>query len=155
MTNPDEARAKATERTRLWRLNNPEKFAAQKLRWQQVSKNKVVITPSKSRKPNESFQDYLGRNWNNLRSRKRCLGFEFTLWPNDLTFPTHCPVLGMELDYTGKNQDNSWSMDRLDSDKGYVPGNVFIISKRANRLKNDGTREEHEKIAKWMNYLDN
>lgn len=31
-----------------------------------------------------------------------------------------------------------------------VKGNVVVMSYEANRLKNDGTAEEHETIAKWM-----
>lgn len=38
----------------------------------------------------------------------------------------------------------------MDNEKGYVPGNVVVMSYRANRLKNDGTAEEHEIIAAWM-----
>lgn len=34
------------------------------------------------------------------------------------------------------------SLDRLDSSKGYVKGNVRVISKRANQLKNNATVEE-------------
>jgi hypothetical protein len=33
---------------------------------------------------------------------------------------------------------------------GYVHGNVRVISNRANRLKSDGTKEEHLKIAEYM-----
>lgn len=44
----------------------------------------------------------------------------------------------------------SYSLDRVDNKKGYVPGNVVVMSYKANRLKNDGTAEEHETIAKWM-----
>lgn len=29
-------------------------------------------------------------------------------------------------------------------------GNVIVMSYKANRLKNDGTADEHEAIAKWM-----
>lgn len=42
------------------------------------------------------------------------------------------------------------SLDRIDPRKGYVKGNVWIISYRANLIKNDGTAEEHEMIAKAM-----
>lgn len=34
--------------------------------------------------------------------------------------------------------------------EGYVPGNVEVISFRANRIKNNGTADEHERIAQWM-----
>lgn len=76
---------------------------------------------------------------------------EFTIEFGDLTFPTHCPALGIELDYFANSRaENSPSFDRLDPSKGYVKGNVAIISWRANRIKNDGTAEEHQKIADFM-----
>jgi hypothetical protein len=80
------------------------------------------------------------------------LGIEFTINFGDIDFPTHCPILGIELDYFSENgwSENSPSFDRLNSFLGYVKGNVAIISMRANRLKNNGTAEEHEKIAKFM-----
>jgi hypothetical protein len=64
-----------------------------------------------------------------------------------------CPVLGLPLNYTvltGRPEDNSPSIDRFDNDLGYVHGNVRVISNRANRLKSDGTKEEHLKIAEYM-----
>ena len=39
-------------------------------------------------------------------------------------------------------------IDRIDSSKGYVKGNVRVISKRANTLKNNATIEELELVLK-------
>lgn len=69
----------------------------------------------------------------------------------DLVFPTHCPILGIELDYFSEQaQDSSPSFDCLDPAKGYIKGNVFIISWRANRVKNDGSAQEHRAIAEFI-----
>jgi len=85
--------------------------------------------------------------------RKRCKekGIDYDL---DLEFirsiiPNRCPILGIELTYDD-HIDKSPSIDRLDPNKGYVKGNVSIISNRANRLKNNGTAEEHKLIYEWM-----
>lgn len=80
------------------------------------------------------------------------LGIEFTVDFGDIEFPTHCPILGIELDYFTEYgwSENSPSFDRLDPNKGYVKGNVTVISMRANRIKNNGTVEEHRKIADFM-----
>jgi hypothetical protein len=77
--------------------------------------------------------------------------YEWTVDFGELHFPTHCPVLGIELDYfADSRQENSVSFDRIDNDKGYVKGNVLICSWRANRLKNNGTPEEHLKIYEFF-----
>lgn len=94
----------------------------------------------------------------NARFRGRQRGLEATITPSDLEWPTHCPVLGLELDYparSGERKDrqiaaNCPSLDRWDSSKGYVPGNVFVISYRANTLKNNSSFEETLKILEYL-----
>lgn len=72
----------------------------------------------------------------------------------DLNWPTHCPVLGIELDYFAEfRQENSPSFDQTEPGKGYVRGNVQIVSWRANRLKNNGTADEHRRIAEYIDSL--
>ena len=88
--------------------------------------------------------------------RRTCKMFEveFSLDESDICpLPKVCPVLGIVLNYavtSGKPEDNSPSIDRLDNSKGYVHGNVRVISNRANRLKGDGTIEEHLKVIAYM-----
>ena len=45
-------------------------------------------------------------------------------------------------------KDNSPSLDRIDSSKGYTPDNVWVISRRANIIKHDATLEELLLISK-------
>jgi hypothetical protein len=94
------------------------------------------------------------------KSRAKRKGLEFSLVLSDLIMPELCPILGIKLvthhetdagNGQGHNRfDESPSLDRIDNDKGYVPGNVRIISWRANHLKSDGTADEHEKIAFYI-----
>lgn len=85
------------------------------------------------------------------RQNAKRTGWPWTVELKDVEFPTHCPMLGIKLDYSGKAvKENSPSFDRLNTKKGYVKGNVIICSWRANRIKNDGTAKEHELIAKFM-----
>jgi hypothetical protein len=110
-----------------------------------------------------------GKEWNNKQFRKSAIyqtmrekfrakkanaiksGKEFTIEFGDLVFPTHCPVLGLELDYFNDTRaENTVTFDRVDPSKGYIKGNVVMISWRANRIKNDGTAEEHLQIANFM-----
>lgn len=90
------------------------------------------------------------------RGRKR--GLPATITPGDLFWPTHCPVLGIELDYParagqrGKDRvaPNWPSLDRFDPSMGYVPGNVFVISFRANTLKSNGSLEEFQGVVRYL-----
>jgi hypothetical protein len=81
------------------------------------------------------------------RSRAKKNGIFFDINHEDLTWPTHCPVLGIELIYGARNagtkyRDNSPSIDRIDPSIGYVKGNVMVISFRANAMKRNATAHE-------------
>ena len=88
--------------------------------------------------------------WNNSKHRAMRKGLEFNLELDDIPqIPEYCPVLGLKLDVNAKSfQDNSPTLDRIDSSKGYVKGNIRIISYRANMLKSNATFEEIKKIYK-------
>lgn len=62
-----------------------------------------------------------------------------------------CPILGIKMEtHTGKVQDNSYTLDRVIPEKGYVKGNVAIISHRANSIKRDANLKELIQLVKWM-----
>ena len=73
-------------------------------------------------------------------------GIEFSLTEADLPpIPEYCPVFPwIKLVYAvGEGRsDGSLSLDRIDSSRGYVPGNIRFISDRANRLKSDASDQE-------------
>ena len=84
------------------------------------------------------------------RAKKRGLDFNLTI--EDVVIPAVCPILGIEIkrkDGRG-GREFSPSLDRIIPSLGYIKGNTAVISYRANRIKNDGTAEEHEKIAAWI-----
>ena len=98
------------------------------------------------------------RKFNERMKDARKRGIEATIKFTDISWPTHCPVLGIELDYKTKRGNRKAlnpanpSIDRWDNTKGYIPGNVFIISNRANSLKNNGSIEELEAVAKYARH---
>jgi len=83
------------------------------------------------------------------RAKKR--GIEFTITLDDIDVPTHCPVFGLELSTSsGRRTHSSYSLDRLDNSLGYVPGNVKVISWKANQYKGDLTIKQVEALLAYM-----
>lgn len=91
-----------------------------------------------------------------IMAKKRCLksNKEFNIKPEDIPeIPLFCPILNIELIRNINNfgpSDNSPSLDRIDTSKGYIIGNLKIISNRANRIKSDSTLEEIKNIYNYM-----
>lgn len=82
-------------------------------------------------------------------------GIPFTISIDDVVVPEFCPVLGIKIEpgRQGKGkgiEDNSPSLDKFIPELGYVPGNIAVISWRANRLKHNATTNELEKVVNWM-----
>lgn len=92
--------------------------------------------------------------WQNAKANAKKRQCVFNLAVEDIQIPEYCPVfpdLKLELlPIAGKRSDASLSLDRLIPERGYVPGNVSVISWRANRIKNDGSYEDHLAITEWM-----
>lgn len=85
------------------------------------------------------------------RQRARASGAPFEITKADIVIPERCPVLDIELSGgIGKLHAGSPTLDRIDPTKGYVKGNIAVISHRANRLKNNATLRELEAIAEWV-----
>ena len=129
------------ERHKAWyaanHIESAERLRNNTIRWQQSNPLAYLLSTAK------------------YRSKKS--GLEFNLTVQDLEpAPIKCPILGYDLEYLpiGKGRlHHSASLDRIDNTKGYVKGNVIIISDRANRLKKDATAEELKKLSDFYNGL--
>jgi exonuclease VII large subunit len=89
--------------------------------------------------------------WKENRKRARARGIQFNLEPSDIVIPKVCPILGIELSFgVGRVHEASPSLDRIIPSLGYVKGNCFIISSKANRMKQDNTIEDFMKILKYI-----
>lgn len=86
------------------------------------------------------------------RRRARAKGVPFNLTIDDFDIPEFCPILGIKLVVSeGRGPGfNSASLDRIDPIKGYVPGNIQVVSSRANTMKNDANVSELHKFAAWV-----
>jgi hypothetical protein len=89
--------------------------------------------------------------YHNAKGRARRAGLPFNLTRDDIKIPTHCPILGTELTQgAGRMLLTSPSLDKIIPEKGYIKGNIAIISMRANQLKSNATLAELEKLLVWM-----
>lgn len=87
------------------------------------------------------------------RGRSRRSGLKFNLTVEDIIIPKRCPVFNCLLK---RNKDakspafNSPSIDKIIPKKGYIKGNVQVISYKANVMKNNATIKELIQFAEWI-----
>lgn len=141
-------RDKIKERSRQWYLTHKEHSRKLGRAWRarlsadpHSSKNSILIAKHILR---------------GAHDRARRLKVEFSLTPQDiLPLPVYCPMLQHELLYiTSRGSQNSIpegaaSIDRINNKRGYVSGNVHIISWRANHVKNNATVEELRAVLSY------
>jgi hypothetical protein len=90
------------------------------------------------------------------KSRAKKKGLDFNIDKSDINVPIVCSILGIPIikEYKkgtkGGPTSNSPSLDRIDNLKGYVKGNVRVISHKANTMKHNATPEELIKFALWV-----
>jgi hypothetical protein len=83
--------------------------------------------------------------------------------PFDITFEylesiatDMCPVFGIVFEWgssklgKGYTKENCPTLDRIQPHLGYVKGNVAFLSHKANRIKDNGTMQDHYAIADWI-----
>lgn len=72
----------------------------------------------------------------------------FNLELADIVIPERCPVFLVPF---ARNDHNLCpQLDRIDPKKGYVKGNVAVISGKANRIKSDASAEELALVLRWL-----
>ena len=146
--------------TEIWLA--PESFAKKKAKTARICKKWVEANRLEN---SEAFQRMKERSRLNMRKawetrpkemmvirvKAKCkkLGLPFNLCADDFEMPEYCPLLGLKLERgAGKATMNSPELDRIIPSLGYVKGNVWVISRRANLIKSDATIEEIRMLAK-------
>lgn len=94
--------------------------------------------------------DYIKHVYRQKRASAKSGGQEFTIKLEDLraVWVDVCPILGKPL--IAGDPMLGYSIDRIDSSKGYVPGNIEVISARANRMKSDATIYGMQRFAQGI-----
>lgn len=84
------------------------------------------------------------------KQRSEKFGFPFDINESDLVIPEKCPILGIPLEIGGRFKANSPSIDKIVPEKGYVKGNVAIMSFRANQIKGTATLTELKSLVNFL-----
>jgi|TARA_R110001592_G_scaffold59147_3_gene179358 hypothetical protein len=127
------------------------------------------ILQTKNRENNrEEYNDYFKKRYTTERRRASYIKYmetellnkakhrakrknqEFNLTIEDIVIPEKCPVFGESIVRDVNNQ-MSPSLDRVDNTKGYIKGNVQVISKKANMMKANLTISDLDKIYRYIN----
>ena len=103
-------------------------------------------------------QQHISTYLKNARSRARRDNVPFSLTKEYLLSiaTDECPIFHTPFEWgvsglgKGNTKDNCPTLDRILPELGYVEGNVAFLSHRANRIKDNGTMQEHYAIADWI-----
>jgi hypothetical protein len=89
------------------------------------------------------------------RQRAKQKNVACTITEKDIRIPKRCPALGIVLKQgTGKRRlAESPTLDRLNPRRGYVPGNVVVISYMANTIKSDADFRQLGRVYRWLKRL--
>lgn len=82
------------------------------------------------------------------KTRAKIRKLEFNIEYSDIIVPEKCPLLNIPIFVTPvKIGPNSPTIDRIDCNKGYIKGNVMVISSRANTAKGNLSLAELELLV--------
>lgn len=77
------------------------------------------------------------------KARAKAKGLFFNIDITDIIIPDKCPLLGIDIKISHNIlSENSPSLDRLIPNKGYVKGNILVVSFKANSIKQNATLTE-------------
>ena len=146
---------------------NREKLKKQAKEYYYRNKEKVLEDVKAYRDRNRELIREKGREYyrrkpenrmlNRARARAKKYDLDFNLEESDIMIPEFCPLLGIPLSITeGRKsvKDNSASLDRIDSKIGYVKGNVWVISHKANTIKSNASITELVMLVQNLLKLD-
>ena len=101
---------------------------------------------------------HLNSFWHSAKSRAKRDSVPFSITQEYLKsiVTDECPIFHTPFEWGpsglgwGKFKPNGPQLDRIEPQLGYIEGNVAFISHRANRLKDNGTMQDHYDIADWL-----
>lgn len=140
------------EAARRYRAKYPERQRAASKRWTEANRDKVRAYENARYDADPVYQQVKAARRRMPKCGRESIPLALL---RVVPRPTHCPVLGLLLDYgrqqrAGKKNPNKATLDRVDNAKGYTLDNVRFISWRANKLKSNATLAELEAIVAYI-----
>lgn len=120
-------------------------------KWNASDKARIAKARWKQKDPKRAWAVY-ATGGAKTRAKAKGLLFDLTS-PYLLSItPDTCPVFGTPFVFVGNKtiQPESATLDRLDPAKGYVRGNVIVMSMKANTIKSAYGSEDVQKVAEWL-----
>lgn len=115
------------------------------------NREKYINEWAYNEKRNNRVKHWIAR----VKGRAKELGLEYNLTDEDFTIPKTCPLLNIPLFFPEHGRcSNTPSMDRKDNSKGYIKGNVHVVSYRANAIKNNASIYELELLLENLKKLE-
>lgn len=130
---------------------NKDKVRQKQKEYYQLNKETI------GKRTNKYAKKYLSENfekklyWSAMHTAKK-RSLEFSISVEDIIIPELCPYLNVPLTTImgqGIVETNA-SIDRIDSSKGYIKGNIQIISYLANKMKQNASIETLIKFAEGV-----
>ena len=139
---------------------NKEKCAMVNKKYREIYKERLnKINKKRNREAWKNFDDlfWFSRRCSAIKARAKNFNLDFDLDPEYLQsiFPKDgkCPALGISFRVgnryaKGKQREKQISLDRIDSSKGYIKGNVQWVSLLANVIMTNATPDQVMAVAK-------
>lgn len=88
--------------------------------------------------------------WRKAKDLAMAQRIPFKITPGDIAVVERCPVLDLAL-YYGRGAPSLCTpvLERIDHTKGYIPGNVLVVSRSAKMLKNDQPIPELHRVSEF------
>lgn len=158
---------KYNENRRLKYQANKEYFKAKRNEYYKLNREKICSARRNKRLANKDIvnklqREYFSSNRDRLllsyaKTNAKRKGLEFNIDISDVIIPEFCPYLEIKLtsDLGSGQLSTNASIDRIDSTKGYIKGNIQIISRLANTMKSNASIDQLIIFAKNILTLHN
>lgn len=142
------------QKAREWRLKNPDKHREANKLWQRKKAARLTLDERASYQRDWRRRNPVQYLLKHAKHRAAKAGYPFAISAADIEMPDVCPVFGWPFQFgdgkMGWRNMYAPSLDKIKPQLGYVPGNVMVISVRANHLKANATLNEMRAVLAYM-----